>query len=46
MKDIIVIIGTIVLGLIIFSMIVGDKDSIKTAGEEAMKKTVEAYRLE
>ena len=32
MKDLLIIVGTMVLGFFLFSMIAGDKDSLKSAG--------------
>lgn len=43
MKEIIVIVGTIILGCLIFSMIAGDSNSLKSAGKEAMKDSIEVY---
>lgn len=43
MKELIIIIGTAVLGIIIFGMIAGDDESLKTAGSEAMKNAIEVY---
>lgn len=43
MKNLIIIVGTVVLGCIIFAMIAGDGNSLKTAGKGMMEKTVEAY---
>lgn len=36
MKELIVIIGTILLGTIIFNMLVGEDDSLKAASKDGM----------
>lgn len=43
MKEIVIIIGTVILGVIIFGMIAGDDESLKTAGKDAMEKAIEIY---
>jgi len=43
LKSLIIIIGTVVLGCLIFTMIAGDGNSLKTAGKGMMEKTIEAY---
>ena len=44
MKNLIVIIGTAILGAFIFNMMVGDDDnSLKSISGEIMKKTIEIY---
>ena len=43
MKDLVIIIGTIVLGCLIFNMIAGDQDSLKSAGADFMERTIELY---
>ena len=43
MKEIVIIIGTVILGGIIFGMIAGDDESLKTAGADAMEKAIEIY---
>lgn len=43
MKELVIIIGTIVLGCLIFNMIAGDKNSLKSAGAGVMEKTIEMY---
>ena len=43
MKDLVIIIGTIVLGCLIFNMIAGDQDSRKSAGADVMERTIELY---
>lgn len=43
MKDLLIIIGTILLGCLLFSMIAGDKDSLKTAGGTMLEQTIEMY---
>lgn len=43
MKEIVIIIGTVILGVIIFGMIAGDDGSLKTAGADAMEKAIEIY---
>ncbi|MGF6375186.1 hypothetical protein M2140_000220 [Clostridiales Family XIII bacterium PM5-7] len=44
MKELIVIVGAIVLGCLIFDMIAGDENSLKAAGKNVMEKTVELYK--
>ena len=43
MKDLVIIIGTIALGCLIFNMIAGDQDSLKSAGADVMERTIELY---
>lgn len=43
MKELVMIIGTIVLGCLIFNMIAGDEGSLKSAGAGVMEKTIEMY---
>jgi len=44
MKNLIIIIGTILLGTIIFNMMVGDSDSsLKTISKRIMMETIEFY---
>lgn len=43
MKDLLIIIGTIFLGCLLFAMIAGDKDSLKAAGSSTLEKTVKQY---
>lgn len=43
MKDLVVIIGTVVLACLIFNMIVGEEDSLKSAGSNLMEETVKMY---
>jgi hypothetical protein len=43
MKELVIIVGTIILGCIIFEMIAGDQDSLRSSGREAMQKTIEMY---
>lgn len=43
MKYLVIIIGTIVLGCLIFNMIAGDQDSLKSAGADVMERTIELY---
>lgn len=44
MKDLLIIIGTVLLGCLIFAMIAGDEDSLKSAGSRWMEKTIEMYK--
>ena len=44
MKELIVIIGTILLGCLLFSWIAGDKDSLKSAAGSWFEKAAEAYQ--
>lgn len=43
MKELVIIIGTILLGCLIFNLIAGDKDSLKSASAKVMEKTIEMY---
>lgn len=44
MKNLIIIIGTVILGTIIFNMMVGDgQDSLKNVSKDIMVKTIEVY---
>lgn len=44
MKNLIVIIGTIMLGILIFNMLVGNNpESLKNISREMMLKTIETY---
>ena len=44
MKQLIIIMGTILLGCIIFDMMTGgQEDSLRSVSAEAMRRTVEAY---
>jgi len=43
MKDLLIIVGTIFLGCLLFAMIAGDKDSLKSAGGAMIEKTIEMY---
>ena len=44
MKDLIIITGTIVLGCMLFDMIAGDGDSLKTASGEKLSGLLRLYR--
>ena len=47
MKNLIIIMGTIVLGVFIFNMMVGDGENrLKNISRDVMMKTVENYRWE
>lgn len=41
MKNLVIIIGTIILGLYIFNLLIGDGDSVKNTSEDVMKNAVE-----
>lgn len=41
MKNLIIIIGSIILGLYIFNLLVGEGDSVKNSVEEVMKHRIE-----
>lgn len=43
MKELIVIIGTVVLGCMIFTMICGERGSLKEAGEKSWQKVIRSY---
>lgn len=44
MKNLIIIMGTILLGCIIFTLMVGEQpSSLRSVSAEVMRKTVEAY---
>lgn len=44
MKDLIVIIGMILLGCLIFNWIAGDEDSLKDAAGSWFERAAEAYQ--
>lgn len=45
MKNLIIIIGTMILGALIFDLMVGDgDDTLKSASERVMRKTIAVYR--
>ncbi len=44
MKELIVIVGTIVLGCMIFTMICGDRGSLKEASEKQLQHSIDAYK--
>lgn len=44
MKDLIVIIGTILLGCLLFGWIAGDGDSLKSAAGDWFERAVESYQ--
>lgn len=44
MKELIVIIGTVILGIILFSMIAGDENSLKSASAEKMEQLLNTYQ--
>ncbi len=46
MKELIIIIGTIVLGCFLFAMIAGSENSLRSAGSNMMEKTIEIYESE
>lgn len=43
MKDLIIIIGTMVLGVMIFNMILGDEGSLRQAGTRMMDDRIQYY---
>ncbi len=43
MKELIVIVGTVILGCLVFNMICGDGHSLKSAGKGVMEKNIAAY---
>lgn len=43
MKDLLIIIGTVVLGCLLFAMIAGNERSLKSAGRAVMEKSIEMY---
>ena len=44
MKNLVIIIGTIMLGIYVFNAMIGDDDtSLKSVSEKVMRKTVEIY---
>ena len=44
MKELIVIIGTVMLGAVVFEMMAGEgEDTLRGVSEQAMRKTVETY---
>ena len=47
MKNLIILMGTILLGTVIFQMIAGDRpDSLKSAAAEVMRSSIERYAQE
>lgn len=44
MKELIVIIGSLLLGCLIFDMIVGNEESLKKASERQMSQLLEWYQ--
>ncbi|MGN0659963.1 MAG: hypothetical protein ACI4LA_10225 [Emergencia sp.] len=46
MKEIVIIMGTVILACLIFGMIAGDEDSLKSAGGQWFEKTIEMYQEE
>lgn len=44
MKELIVMIGSILLGCVLFDMIAGDGESMKTAAGEQMEQMLQWYR--
>ena len=44
MKNLVIIIGTIILGIIIFNLIAGDGMSVKNASKEAMTDSIETFQ--
>ncbi len=46
MKELIIIIGTLILGAIIFNMLVGDEGSLKEASRESMIHSTLIYEQE
>ena len=44
MKDLLIIVGTMILGVAIFSMIAGDRNSLKSASSKVMEKTIAMYQ--
>lgn len=43
MKELVIIMGTVVLGIILFGMIAGDGESLRSAGGVIMKRAMEIY---
>lgn len=43
MKELVIIIGTIILGCIIFSMIASDDNSLKSAAKGVMQESISTY---
>ena len=44
MKELIVIIGTVILGVAVFEMMAGEgEDTLRGVSEQAMRRTVETY---
>lgn len=45
MKQLVILIGTVILGCIIFNLMVGDQaGSLRSVSAEIMRQTVEAYK--
>ena len=43
MKELVIIVGTIILGCLIFNMIAGDGNSLKNASKNVMENTIQSY---
>lgn len=43
MKDLIIIVGTVVLGCLIFNLMVGNHDSLKAVSQDKVKTIVKSY---
>lgn len=46
MKELIVIVGSVLLGCILFDMIAGENDSLKTAAGNQMEQMLQYYGAE
>lgn len=47
MKNLVIIMGTVILGAYVFNMMVGNEsNTLKSVSEKAMRKTIELYNDE
>ncbi len=44
MKELVIIIGTVILGCLLFQMIAGDEDSLKSSSTGWMERSIEMYQ--
>lgn len=44
MKELVIIVGTVILGCLLFQLIVGDEDSLKSSSARWMEKNIEMYQ--
>ena len=44
MKELVIIVGTVILGCLLFQLIAGDEESLKSSGARWMEKNIEMYQ--